>query len=929
MADKTEKRRIYLYINGKEVEDNLKSLTSTSRQLKNEIAKLTPGTDEFIKKSKELQQVNGRIADIRKEVNGLGGVFGSLKQAVSSNLFTMVSWGAAIGAAGSIIRGAYKTISDFDESVANLAKTTGLSKEAASDLAKEVIKIDTRTPVTQLIELASAAGRLGLKGQDIVDFTEQSDRAFVALGDSLEGSAEEIGLTLGKIGSNFDLEKKYGVGEAINKIGSALNELGANSKATEGPIIDFTQRLAGVAAQAGLTNPEVMALGALFDESGQSIEVASTTFNTLLPAMGKDVERFAKVAGMNVDEFSTLIKDKPFEALKAVAIGAKSSEKGLVGLSETLANYGVDSARAASIVGVLSENTDRLTELQAIANKGFEEGTSLMNEFAIKNDTVNAQTEKLSKNYDAMIISLQDGEGVFSRLGKQILETLNHAVNFITALNSKDAWKSIKDNAYAFGEEIGLLSTKQKEAAINMNASSEIVDKLTKLHEAGTIKTEDYNKAISKLASGWKYVKEEEKGAIEVSEEGSSQRKKTIEEIEAEEKAAEKLAEEKIKANKKAVEEEVKAKEKLAESIAKLREDAKLNAMAEDQAEVERVYLKYEKLLEAELLNEEQRKELQALRNEELDLLDEEQEAKRIAKEEKDLADRQAFLDELDLIEQSNINKELADVDAKYAALYAKADKFGIDTKALQKLHADEISLIIKKQAQDELKVTEETQKARRASIDATINAFGSMFDSLGVIFAENESLQKTFALGQIAVDTAKAISSLTAMSEANPGNVITFGAAGIAQYGAGILRILASMARAKNLLGFDEGGFTGPGFGNPDSSGYKVAGYVHENEWVAPEWMTQSPQFADTIRGLEYARRTKSGYADGGFTPTSTNSAPNFDNSSNTALLESINMLNTILANGIKANAVIDQSGLLNIQDGLDELTQKQQLFK
>lgn len=334
----------------------------------------------------------------------------------------------AISVISGAIRGAITTIKEFDEAVTNLAKVTGLSKDAARDLAKELIKIDTRTSVQALLELGTAAGRLGLEGQELIDFVKQTDKAFVALGDSLEGSAEDIGLTLGKLASNFQLEEKFGIGEVINKVGSALNELGASSKAQEGAIVDFTKRLSGVASQAGLTLPEVAALGALFDESGQSIEVAASTFNKLLPAIGKNIEKFAGIAGVNIDEFREKVEKDAFGALLLVAEGAKSNQKGLEGLSKTLENYGINSSRAASIVGILSSKTDRLTELQAIANKGFEEGTSLTDEFNLKNQTLTATTEKLSKAWDVYVISLEDGSGVISDVARTIVDDLTAGI---------------------------------------------------------------------------------------------------------------------------------------------------------------------------------------------------------------------------------------------------------------------------------------------------------------------------------------------------------------------------------------------------------------------------------------------------------------------------------------------------------------------
>jgi TP901 family phage tail tape measure protein len=397
-----------------------KARASLNLQLKANRNALNDQQAALLKNNNALRKNSGFVAGVRK---GVG-------QWATS----MIGMAAIIGVTTRAISSATKTIKEFDEGVANLAKTTGLAKNDARDLAKELLKIDTRTSVNDLLELGSAAGRLGLEGQGLVDFTREADRAFVALGDSLEGSAEDIALTLGKLGSAFGIEEEFGVGESISKIGSVVNELGATTKASEGPIIDFTKRLSGVSAQAGVSLPDLAALGALFDANGQSMEVAATTFAKLLPALGKDVEEFSKVAGLSVDEFSELLRDKPFEALKAVADGAKSTDRGLIGLSDTLSKYGIDSARAAGIVTLLSENTEQLTEFQKTANTAFEEGTSLADEFAIKNDTLNAKTEKLVNAWDKFILAIEDGDNVLSGVFGTIADGITKILSGTTEL---------------------------------------------------------------------------------------------------------------------------------------------------------------------------------------------------------------------------------------------------------------------------------------------------------------------------------------------------------------------------------------------------------------------------------------------------------------------------------------------------------------
>ena len=58
------------------------------------------------------------------------------------------------------------------------------------------------------------------------------------------------------------------------------------------------------------------------------------------------------------------------------------------------------------------------------------------------------------------------------------------------------------------------------------------------------------------------------------------------------------------------------------------------------------------------------------------------------------------------------------------------------------------------------------------------------------------------------------------------------------------------------------------------DSSGFAVAGIVHEDEYVVPKWMRRDPQVAAVEQWLE-ARRLR-GFADGGATSAVTLPAPN-----------------------------------------------------
>ena len=412
--------------------DPLKRLVRLTKQAKEQTQRLALTQGKNSERTKIAQKRYENLDNTLKRVqsttkNGRK----SLTQLIATNnklglsfrrLTSLASqFGLALGGA-TLIRGTVSILSEFDEKIADVAKTTGLSTEAARDLSKELLKIDTRTSITELQELASAAGRLGIEGEaNLIGFATAADKVFVALGDDLEGSAEEIATNLGKISTLFGVEAEFGVEEGIERVGSSLNELSAKSKASAGAIQNFTNRMAGLSGV--LEVEDVQALGALFDEAGQSMEVASSTLIKLLPNMVKDFDRFAKVAGETPEAFKQIAEESPIEALKLVAKGAKNNEKGLFNLNAVLKSYGVESARASGIVSTLTNNVDRLTELQNISKTAMEENLSITKEFNTKNDTLAATYEKAINKIKAFILG---SEGA-----SKITDNLKNALRFL------------------------------------------------------------------------------------------------------------------------------------------------------------------------------------------------------------------------------------------------------------------------------------------------------------------------------------------------------------------------------------------------------------------------------------------------------------------------------------------------------------------
>ena len=102
------------------------------------------------------------------------------------------------------------------------------------------------------------------------------------------------------------------------------------------------------------------------------------------------------------------------------------------------------------------------------------------------------------------------------------------------------------------------------------------------------------------------------------------------------------------------------------------------------------------------------------------------------------------------------------------------------------------------------LEKIENAKKEREAKLQLASDIANGI-NEVGSAFIKDqkklEKFNKANALIQIGIDTAKAISSLVAASQANPFNSVTAGAAGIAQFASGIIQIATNVAKAKQIL--------------------------------------------------------------------------------------------------------------------------------
>lgn len=379
-----------------------KELSKVLRQLKNELNGIERGTaawDAHVAKIKAVKAEIDRVNESMRE-----------QESLSDRVMNWINkWQVALLAVGAAITGlvmagrkAVQAYADMEQEMANVRKFTGMSAEEVEALNEEFKKIDTRTPREELNQLAQEAGRLGKSSQeDVLGFVRAADKINVALDDLGSGAT----LTLSKLTGIFGDEKRLGTEKALLSVGSVINELSQNCSASAPYIAEFASRMGGVGAQAGMTVQQIMGFAAVLDSNNQKLEASSTALSQVIVRIYQDPAKYARVAGMDVQRFSNLVKTDMNAALIELLSTLKQAGNMDV-LSPMFKDMGETGSRAISALSTLANHIDDVKRQQLVANDAFEEAVSIDKEFEVQNNTVQAGLDKAKNRVHELAVEL-------------------------------------------------------------------------------------------------------------------------------------------------------------------------------------------------------------------------------------------------------------------------------------------------------------------------------------------------------------------------------------------------------------------------------------------------------------------------------------------------------------------------------------------
>ena len=397
-----------------------KELNRVLVQLKRNLNGLERGSEEWNKQCQAIKRVKAEIASINSQLRENESLWERMNRKLNDWQTALAGIAAAITGIILAGRSAVSAFADMDQEMANVRKFTGMNASEVEDLNEEFQKIDTRTGREELNKLAQEAGRLGKTSQeDVLGFVKAADQINVALDDLGDGAT----LTLSKLTNIFGDEQRLGTEKALLAVGSVINELSQNCTASAPYLANFTQRMAGVGAQAKMTIPEIMGFAAVLDSQGQAVEMSATAVSKVIMDMFKENDKIIKATGLNAKEFNETLKKSTNEGL--LMLLDRLHELGNIDvLAPVFKDMGENGARAAQVISALAGNLDMVRWEQEEATKAFAEGTSVTNEFNVQNTTVQAGLDKARKGVTEIAVAP----------GEQLQPIMSHVLSSTTLL---------------------------------------------------------------------------------------------------------------------------------------------------------------------------------------------------------------------------------------------------------------------------------------------------------------------------------------------------------------------------------------------------------------------------------------------------------------------------------------------------------------
>lgn len=424
--------------------NELKVAVEQGRKALNDMSRTTKeGQKAYDELAEKVRNADLEMKNLGNESKGTTSAFEKAVSRLKTYITLYMGTAVAIQKIGDTM-GDMMTLSD---KMGEVRKTTGFTADQVGRLSDNLAKLDTRTPIQDLMNMAAAAGQLGLHTEeDVRGFTEAANMLHVALPEMGEEGATEmmkVALATGEVNKirkqmeDGTVQGSSATAVAMEKIASTIDRLRATTAAAAQPIADFVKRVGAVGAQSGITVDQVAALGATVDELGMGTEMAATAISRMIPAIKNHAFDIARAIGVTPKTIRDLYDSgKAMDVILMILqhihdqnLNPDGIEKllGTGGMGEIMKELDQQGARAGIVFAGLSQNVGELRKNLGTAKKAYADNIAIQQEYDKMNDTTAARWERLKNQLQEFFVTDSS-----QRFFGGIISALRVLVNLIT-----------------------------------------------------------------------------------------------------------------------------------------------------------------------------------------------------------------------------------------------------------------------------------------------------------------------------------------------------------------------------------------------------------------------------------------------------------------------------------------------------------------
>lgn len=387
---------------------NITELRQAYKQLEEELNLINTKSEAFANRQKELKNLKKVIDDATGAANKQSGAW----HTALKNLTAYVGLFQVFNAIKDTVTSAIKKNFEYSSSLTDIRKVSGLTMQDVNKLSEELAKIDTRTSIDGLAQLAYEGAKLGMGkyGVDgMAQFVKAADKINVAIGEEM---GEEALPALSKMVETMGLIPKMGIEKAMLSTGSAMFKLSSTSTSTSTNIVEFAKRLTGVSRTAGITADQLLALGSASDSLFLMPEVSATAMSKFIVALQKNHNLIEKDLGIQQGTIKNMYAAG--HAMDAIVLVLeKMRDKGnMNALGSIFKDLGSDGQRLITAMVTMSKNVDVLKDHLYESKEAFEEATAVTNEYTMQQQSAAGILDRANNLWEKAFVNPDGVESV-------------------------------------------------------------------------------------------------------------------------------------------------------------------------------------------------------------------------------------------------------------------------------------------------------------------------------------------------------------------------------------------------------------------------------------------------------------------------------------------------------------------------------------